>query len=1821
MKRVRYQSGQTSLWLCLLLGWMSANAQSNLNWQLRQDLSGALPPSVQVYQTITPLPDGSPLRAFYTIINPADPNVEFKAVSGNGTSKTPLQYVQAETEPAYVTINGGFFSGNANLSLVLEGGQVLAPNLRSVSRLFNGAATTYYPTRGAFGISATRTPDVAWVYTPAAATATYFYPNPSPIADGQAPHPPPDATFPAGAAPWNVTSAIGGSPVLVEQGVKRITAAEELIDVNNAGREPRTGIGYTADGRVIMLVVEGRNLPVSGGVTLSELADLFLQLGAVEALNLDGGGSSAMVVNGANTIRPSDAGNQRPVPSVFMLKKRNPVFDTENNQVYAERGGAWAETANAGFFGPSKARIAPTGDGSRKAVYTFKGLAPAQYELSAWWVAASNRATNTPYTLYRNGIAQPATVRVNQTANGGKFNALGTYHIGPADSLVVSNDAQGGFVTVDALQLEKRGESVPTIGFGTGSNAGDYVQGSVLSLPIKLASPNSGIKLNTLRIFRKVGSGAEQPYGQPVDLGGTLAGEYPFSYPINDPLGSVAFRFELADSEGRTLSQTFTLHVKAFEITFHPGPAAGEHPAGKTISFQVLADTKKPDLALQSLSVFRQVDNGPETQLGNPVALSKPAETYNFAYPVTEKVTSRLRFRFRITAANGAVAEKTYVATVVPQRGNFRILVISDLNASFGSTTYEWQVDSVMQRIPRLWKPDLVICGGDMVAGQSAALTVPQLDAMWAGFDRTVAAPLRAANIPFAFTIGNHDGAPGFNTERERTAAYWKTEGKFPGWHPVDITYYPFYQSFTEKENGDIFMVSWDASSANISDAQLNWMREQFSSPQAQRARYRFVIGHLPLYGVAQERDSPGNVLSNPEKLRALLEEFKVHTYISGHHHAYYPGKRGEVELLNAGAIGSGPRRWLSLEKEPVNTATLMDLFYEQDTIVYTTYDIAAREAENMTLFDEKELPEIITGVNGYTIRRDVPISGSATGALSSLNLPLSRPGKGTAQVRAEVTGNLIRFSGTFSGLEGDLFADRTAIGVYQGLHGTDGPLKYALVVTTTTKKNGTFAGTFSYNKGLGELLSTGSFYVLLKTDKYPNGELRSQLYPSRNGAPAGPAVSSHEAGQTYPVRDIPAIFPVRWQGVKDPENNPVTYTYQLARDRNFSSILWHEGVGRATEFKATEARWYALLGSLAPDETATFFHRVVATDGRNVRVGAGSTFNLTRSNEPVEGFVEIPAPGFKYDGVLGTASAVNGHGITVDRAGRVWTVSFSLGLKVFNPDGSAYPLSSPDLEYAGTTNRYVDYLNFKGQRIRVTGGRGLSLAHDGNILLVLNSRVLKLDARTGAPLAQWQGPTSFTNPTSDAAGRVFVATVTGDQQFIIRQNATDPTTFDVLANDFKLPKRQLARSAAISPSGREIYLPFNSGGQLNRYTSTDGLAFTYADSLKLSTGCNSIHVAADHSVWALVNGTGTLAPQLRYVNRRGNLSWSYFMTDVNSQDLRGLAVTPTQDTLYAITSNDGRVYRYVIPREGDENPPVKNIPTYRIEQVKGVNGQGVADSSGVYCRLEGVVHSNNFLKDGLDFSLVDGEHGIRVYRYGSNAGYNVKPGDRIVATGRIRQVNGLTQLATDSVRLVSAGNALRPTEPVAELTESLEALPVSLAGVYLLDPAQWNPRNGYTGFGVDVTDGTRVFRVFISSNSELYKAPAPRGSFTLSGIVSQFKPEAPYLSGYELHPCFLSDLVAAPAGSTAAAAVQVSVFPNPVRDVLTVTLAGVPAGPATLVLYDAYGARLQETVHALQAGGQTVTLPLPPAANRPGFYYLSVQTTLGSRLVRLLKE
>jgi exopolysaccharide biosynthesis protein len=80
-----------------------------------------------------------------------------------------------------------------------------------------------------------------------------------------------------------------------------------------AGRQPRTLAGVRADGRVLLVTVDGRRPGWSTGVTLREAARLMLSLGARDALNLDGGGSTTMTVRGEVVNRPSDSYGERPV--------------------------------------------------------------------------------------------------------------------------------------------------------------------------------------------------------------------------------------------------------------------------------------------------------------------------------------------------------------------------------------------------------------------------------------------------------------------------------------------------------------------------------------------------------------------------------------------------------------------------------------------------------------------------------------------------------------------------------------------------------------------------------------------------------------------------------------------------------------------------------------------------------------------------------------------------------------------------------------------------------------------------------------------------------------------------------------------------------------------------------------------------------------------------------------------------------------------------------------------------------------------------------------------------------------------------------------------------------------------------------------------------------------------------------------------------------------------------------------------------------------------------------------------------------------------
>ena len=114
---------------------------------------------------------------------------------------------------------------------------------------------------------------------------------------------------------WNgVFDVVGGMPVLVQGG----RAVATTCGTSFCRANPRTGIGYTENGGIILVVVDGRQNRWSRGVTLGEFAELMRDLGAVEALNLDGGGSTTMVIEGEVVNRPSD-GFQRSISNAVLV--------------------------------------------------------------------------------------------------------------------------------------------------------------------------------------------------------------------------------------------------------------------------------------------------------------------------------------------------------------------------------------------------------------------------------------------------------------------------------------------------------------------------------------------------------------------------------------------------------------------------------------------------------------------------------------------------------------------------------------------------------------------------------------------------------------------------------------------------------------------------------------------------------------------------------------------------------------------------------------------------------------------------------------------------------------------------------------------------------------------------------------------------------------------------------------------------------------------------------------------------------------------------------------------------------------------------------------------------------------------------------------------------------------------------------------------------------------------------------------------------------------------------------------------------------------
>ena len=266
------------------------------------------------YIAVADLKANSKLRFAPTHLDPAKtPTAAFAEFAGFGKGVP------------YVATNGGYFWDGASLSLCVSDGEVKSIATELAYPTVNGEQIVAYPVRAALGQMADGSFEATWVYC--IDNKPYSFPSPldnNELTETYMAAPPTAST--AGAMLWEPQQAIGGGPMLVfkKKNVAMDYYYREIMHTGGTAgtsRQPRTAIGGTKDGKVMLVVCDGRGQNGSNGMTLSELADLFVEAGMDYAINLDGGGSSAIVgYDGQVCNAPSD-GSQRSVPTVVVLSE------------------------------------------------------------------------------------------------------------------------------------------------------------------------------------------------------------------------------------------------------------------------------------------------------------------------------------------------------------------------------------------------------------------------------------------------------------------------------------------------------------------------------------------------------------------------------------------------------------------------------------------------------------------------------------------------------------------------------------------------------------------------------------------------------------------------------------------------------------------------------------------------------------------------------------------------------------------------------------------------------------------------------------------------------------------------------------------------------------------------------------------------------------------------------------------------------------------------------------------------------------------------------------------------------------------------------------------------------------------------------------------------------------------------------------------------------------------------------------------------------------------------------------------------------------
>jgi uncharacterized protein YigE (DUF2233 family) len=284
-----------------------------LDWRLLRARNRDLPRGIRVLEAVDP---ALPLRAFAVRVDEPLDSIETRVeFAANATRLEKLSDLAARVG-ATVAINAGYFRTDKqparHVGLLARDARVVEPSIDAIQK----GDQRYFLARATLGLRASGPPDVAWV----SSREGKLFAHASPPAN--APAVPGAALDWASLAPWDVRDAVAAGPVLVVDGRVRVTAGEEVFgDAVVKEAHPRSAAGVTPHGELVLVVVDGRQAE-SRGLTLAELAQAMVDLGCAEALNLDGGGSSALVVDGALVNRPEGQEVDREVMSALAVYAR-----------------------------------------------------------------------------------------------------------------------------------------------------------------------------------------------------------------------------------------------------------------------------------------------------------------------------------------------------------------------------------------------------------------------------------------------------------------------------------------------------------------------------------------------------------------------------------------------------------------------------------------------------------------------------------------------------------------------------------------------------------------------------------------------------------------------------------------------------------------------------------------------------------------------------------------------------------------------------------------------------------------------------------------------------------------------------------------------------------------------------------------------------------------------------------------------------------------------------------------------------------------------------------------------------------------------------------------------------------------------------------------------------------------------------------------------------------------------------------------------------------------------------------------------------------